>query len=249
MCLCVCCRKELGMKNSVLLIIPAYNEEENILNTYKQIEEYNKKNKNNTYDVIVINDGSTDKTEMILKENKIPYITLINNLGIGGAVQTGYKYAYENGYDIAVQFDGDGQHDVNCVASIIKPIVDKKANMVIGSRFVDKSSSAFQSTFARRIGINLISFAIKLKSGKKVYDTTSGFRAVDKKIIKKFAKLYPIEYPEPISTVNVLFSNFKIVEIPVSMNERVGGKSSIVSWKKAYYMINVLLSILLMKRR
>ena len=109
------------MKDRILLIIPAYNEEENILDTYKEIRNFNKNNKVK-YDVIVINDGSTDNTENILNENKIRHITLIHNLGIGGAVQTGYKYAYENNYDIAVQFDGDGQHDVNYVYDIIKPI-------------------------------------------------------------------------------------------------------------------------------
>ncbi len=237
------------MKKSVLLIIPAYNEESNILNTYKKIQEFNKNAKENQYSVIVINDGSRDNTESILRDNKIPYISLINNLGIGGAVQTGYKYAYENNYDIAVQFDGDGQHDVNYVMELIKPILDGEANMTIGSRFVDKNSSEFKSTFARRVGISLISTAIKIKTGIRVKDTTSGFRAVDKKTIKMFAKSYPLEYPEPISTTKILLSKLKIAEVPVSMNERIGGKSSIVSWKKAYYMINVMLTILLMKRR
>ena len=121
----------------ILIIIPAYNEEENILNTYNSIKEYNKKNKTN-YDVIVINDGSKDNTEEILQKNKINHIRLIQNLGIGGAVQTGYKYAYENGYDIAIQFDGDGQHDVNYVKNIIEPIINKQSNMVIGSRFITR---------------------------------------------------------------------------------------------------------------
>ena len=119
----------------VLLIIPAYNEEENILKTYQKVIDYNKKEKKH-YDVIVINDCSKDKTSKICHDNKIPVIDLIHNLGIGGAVQTGYKYAYENNYDIAVQFDGDGQHDVRYVEKIIKPIIEKKADFVIGSRFV-----------------------------------------------------------------------------------------------------------------
>ena len=119
----------------VLLIIPAYNEEENILKTVKKIEEYSKE-----IDYIVINDGSTDKTLQILQENKIKHINLIENLGIGGAVQTGYKYAYENNYDIAIQFDGDGQHDVTYVPKICEPILNGQANMCIGSRYLDKSS-------------------------------------------------------------------------------------------------------------
>lgn len=237
------------MKNNVkiLLIIPAYNEEGNVLNTYNNVIAYNKKYKTN-YDVIVINDGSKDNTSKICHENNIPIIDLFQNLGIGGAVQTGYKFAYENNYDIAIQFDGDGQHDVSYIKNIVEPITKKRANMVIGSRFVDKTSSEFKSSFARRIGISLISSVIKFKTKKKIYDTTSGFRAADKSVIKLFSANYPTEYPEPISTISVLQNGLEVAEVPVSMNERENGQSSISSWKKAYYMINVILSILLMKR-
>lgn len=230
----------------ILIIIPAYNEEENILNTVNSIKDYNKKNKTN-YDVIVINDGSEDNTEEILVKNKINHIKLIQNLGIGGAVQTGYKYAHENGYDVAIQFDGDGQHDVNYVKDIIKPIEEKKANMVIGSRFVKEGASKFRSTALRRLGINIISFVIKMKTGKKIYDTTSGFRAADKNVIEQFISYYPTEYPEPISTVNALVCDYTVSEVPVEMKPRVAGVSSISKFKSAYYMINVILSILLMK--
>lgn len=228
----------------VLLIIPSYNEEENVLNNYKRIIKHNEKYKTN-YDVIIVNDGSKDKTEKICKENNIPYISLIHNLGIGGAVQTGYKYAYEHDYDIAVQFDGDGQHDVRYVENIIKPIKDKKADMVIGSRFIDKNSSEFKTSRARRIGIKLISFFIKIITKKKIYDTTSGFRAVDKKLIERFASNYPVEYPEPVSTTEVLRLGYRVEEVPVSMNERENGVSSIKAWKNVYYMINVILSIVI----
>ena len=236
------------MEKKVLIVIPAYNEEECIYNTYKTIVDYNKKNKTN-YDVIVINDGSKDNTRTILEEKGIPHINLINNLGIGGAVQTGYKYAFENGYDIAVQYDGDGQHDVAYVKDIIKPIVEDKANMVVGSRFVTKTDEGFKSTAARRLGINIISFFIKLKTKKKVYDVTSGFRAIDRNILKLFIDYYPVEYPEPISTVNVLKYGYIVDEVPVIMKEREGGKSSIHTWKNIYYMINVILSIMLTKGR
>lgn len=234
------------MKKKILLIIPAYNEEENILKTCNNIIIYNKKNKTN-YDFIVINDGSTDNTEEILVKNHINHIKLIHNLGIGGAVQTGYKYALEQNYDIAIQFDGDGQHDVKYVEAIINPIIKNKANMVIGSRFMDDTSK-FKSSKARRIGINLISCVIKIKTNRKIYDTTSGFRAVDKKVIKLFANSYPTEYPEPISTVNVVKNKYSVIEVPVNMQERAGGKSSINSWKTVYYMINVILSIMLIRK-
>lgn len=232
------------MEKKVILVIPAYNEEANILKTYNSILEYNK-NQHTSFDVIVINDGSKDTTEMILNQNNIPHITLIHNLGIGGAVQTGYKYAYQNGYDIAIQFDGDGQHDINYACKIIKPLIKEEANMSIGSRFVDSSSSEFKSTKARQMGIKLISGFIKFFTGKKVYDVTSGFRAIDKSLIDRFSKDYPLEYPEPISTTEILKDGFLVCEVPVSMNERLGGVSSIRSWKNVYYMLNVLLSIVI----
>lgn len=235
-------------KQKILIIVPAYNEEANILNVYTKITDYNKKYKTN-YEVLVINDGSKDKTEEILVENKIKHIKLINNLGIGGAVQTGYKYAFDNDYDIAVQFDGDGQHDVNYIKNIIDPIISEKADLVIGSRFVSDDKDNFRSTAARRLGINVISFFIKMVAKHKVYDTTSGFRACNKKIIKEFASDYPREYPEPITTVEMIKKGYRLDEVPVKMKERTGGKSSIHSWKNIYYMVNVVLSILIIGTR
>ena len=227
----------------ILLIIPAYNEEDNILKTCNKIKKENKE-----LDFIVINDGSKDNTLKILNENNIPHIDLIHNLGIGGAVQTGYKYALEHNYDIAVQFDGDGQHDVRYVEKLIKPIIDDEADFTIGSRFIEELST-FKSSKARRIGINIISFFIKLFTGKKIYDTTSGFRAVNKDIIKFFAIYYPIEYPEPVSTTELLKQGKRVKEVSVEMNEREGGVSSIRAWKNAYYMFNVILSIIIVSIR
>lgn len=194
--------------------------------------------------MIVINDCSTDKTLKICKENNIPVIPLIHNLGIGGAVQTGYKYAIEHGYDVALQYDGDGQHDVRYVEKIIEPILKEKVDLTIGSRFIDKNSSQFKSSTARQIGIKIISFFIKLVTGKKIYDVTSGFRAANKIVIADFAKSYPIDYPEPITNTELLKKNYNIKEVAVSMNEREGGISSINSWKTVYFMINVILSVL-----
>lgn len=232
-------------KVKVLLIIPAYNEEKNIINTCKEIKNYNKKSQFKV-DFIVINDGSTDNTLGVLNKNKLPHISLIENLGIGGAVQTGYKYALENDYDIAIQFDGDGQHDVNYIENLLIPILNNEADMVIGSRFIKENESSFKPDFKHMLGINIISKTIKIKTNKKIYDTTSGFRAVNKTIIKRFAKNYPQEYPEPISTVDVIKHGYKIKEVGVSMNARQEGKSSIHSWKQVYYMFNVVLSILMM---
>ena len=226
------------MKNKILLIIPAYNEEENILRVCTEIKE-----KRSDLDYVVINDGSKDNTLKILKENKLNHINLVHNLGIGGAVQTGYKYAYENNYDIAVQFDGDGQHDINYVQKICEPIINGETNMCIGTRYLDKNSSEFQSTFMRRLGKNIISFFIRIFCHKKITDPTSGFRAVDKNIIELFANNYPTDYPEPESTVEVLKNKYKVMEVPVSMNQRKGGKSSINIIKSIDYMVKVSLAI------
>ena len=231
----------------VLLIIPAYNEEDSILKTYQKVVDYNKKN-NTNYEVIVINDASTDKTKSILEENNIPHINLIHNLGIGGAVQTGYKYAYYHDYDIAVQYDGDGQHDIRYVKSIIEPIIKDEADMVIGSRFISDIDT-FKSTAARRVGIKVISAFMKFSTGKRVYDTTSGFRAVSKELIYDFYLSYPSEYPEPVTTAEVLRKKYRVSEVPVEMNEREGGISSIRAWKNIYYMLNVCLALLAIKIR
>lgn len=233
--------------NKILIIIPAYNEEDNILKIYNSIKEFNKQNKIN-YDVIVINDGSKDKTGEILDKEKIPHIDLIHNLGIGGAVQTGYKYAFYNNYDIAIQFDGDGQHDINYVPKLIDPILKNEVDFVIGSRFIDNIST-FKTSFSRRVGIKIISSFIHLFTRVRIYDTTSGFRACSKEIIKLFAGSYPLEYPEPITTVELIKKGFKIKEVGVNMNERQGGVSSIHTWKNVYYMFNVCLSIIVASTR
>lgn len=231
------------MERKILIIIPAYNEEENILKAYNKIIDYNNNN-GTSYDVIVINDCSTDNTLEICLDNNIPVIPIIHNLGIGGAVQTGYKYALANNYDIALQYDGDGQHDVKYVEAIVRPLLNGEADLTIGSRYIDDSSSEFKSSFARQQGIKLISFFIKLVTKKKIYDVTSGFRAANQKVIKDFASSYPIDYPEPITNTELLKKNYTILEVPVSMNEREGGISSINSWKTVYFMINVILSVL-----
>ena len=227
----------------IILIVPAYNEEENILKVCEMIKKYNDFNEQKL-DYIIINDCSTDNTLNILKDNRLRHINLINNLGIGGAVQTGYKYAYENNYDIAIQFDGDGQHDINYIETICKPIINGQADMCIGTRYLDKTSSKFQSTAIRRLGSGLISLFIKIFAGEKITDPTSGFRAVNKKVIEEFTKEYPKEYPEPESTVSLLVNNYKISEVPVSMNERKAGKSFVTPFKSIDYMVKVLLAII-----
>ena len=235
--------KSVGKR--VLLIVPAYNEQESILSTCRAIMEHS-----NGYDLIVINDGSTDNTERILDENHIPHIELVENLGIGGAVQTGYKYALENNYDVAVQFDGDGQHDIESVADLVEPILDGEADMVIGSRFVKKDMDNFKSSAARRAGIKVLSGMIKWKTGKRIYDTTSGFRAAGREVIRLFATEYSSEYPEPISTTSAILNDFKVSELPAKMRSRAGGKSSISGLHTdIYYMVNVFFNIIVLGRK
>lgn len=225
----------------VLVIIPAYNEELNIQNTVNKIVKYNKKS-SNKIDYIIINDGSTDGTKKICIRNNYNVINLIHNLGIGGAVQTGYKYALENNYDVAIQFDGDGQHDENYIDSLVNEI-EEGNNFVIGSRFVSELSK-FKSTGTRRMGIKILSFLIRLCTGKKIYDPTSGFRAADREVIKLFADHYPTEYPEPESTVELISKKLKVKEVPVEMHEREFGTSSIKPLKSIYYMFSVSISII-----
>lgn len=224
----------------ILMIIPAYNEEKNILDTVDSIKKY----KNIKLDYVVINDGSKDNTRKVLINNKLNFIDLSNNLGIGAAVQTGYKYAYNNDYDIAIQFDGDGQHDISYVDRLIDSIKKDECDMVVGSRFVGDDSK-FKSTKVRRIGINILSFLIKILTGQQIKDMTSGYRAVNKKIIEKFALDYVFEYPEPITNLQVVNDGYKVKEVSVGMNERKFGKSSINFYKSIYYMLNVVLTMLI----
>lgn len=225
----------------VLVIIPAYNEEKNIIKTVESLKTV--KLKNHTLDYVVINDGSCDNTKKVCIENNFNLIDLPFNLGIGGAVQTGYKYAYYNNYDIAIQFDGDGQHDASYITSLIEEI-ENGNDIVIGSRFISDLST-FKSTRIRRVGINFLSWLIKKVTGKKIYDPTSGFRAVNKKIIHLFADNYPSDYPEPDTIVTIIKKDFKVSEIPVKMHERANGQSSISLMKSVYYMIKVSLAIII----
>ena len=227
----------------VLIIIPAYNEQNSLLETVKGLKETIKKDKDSTkIDYVIINDCSNDKTLDICRENNLNIINLPVNLGIGGAVQTGYKYALENDYDIAIQMDADGQHKPEYIYDLIKAIVDGN-DMVIASRFIEKNG--FQSTFLRRLGINLYSKLIKLFSGVTIKDTTSGYRAVNKRIIKYFAKSYPVDYPEPETNAILAKAKCKISEIPVIMEERKNGKSSITALKSIYYAGKVALAIII----
>ena len=221
-----------------LVIVPAYNEEKNVSSVIKNLREFCPE-----YDIIVVNDCSQDNTSGILEELQVNYLTLPVNLGIGGAVQSGYLYALRNGYDAAVQFDGDGQHEADYIDDLLRPIVEDNADITIGSRFIEKKG--FQSSAARRTGINLLSAVIRLLSGVEVKDVTSGMRAVNRKMIKLYASDYAQDYPEPEAVLSAALHDARILEVPVEMRERASGKSSINSFKSVYYMIKVSLALVL----
>ena len=217
-----------------LLIIPAYNEEDCILDVARKIESFG-------YDYIIVNDGSTDSTLKICKENNLNVLDLPRNLGIGGAVQAGHKYALRNGYDVDIQVDGDGQHDISYIPLLIKQI-EEGADLVIGSRFLVQTAG-FQSTIMRRVGIKWLSFMLKFLYKQTITDPTSGFRASGKRTLELFARTYPIDYPEPESIAESLNHKLKVSEVSVEMKERAGGTSSINVFSSVYYMIKVSLAI------
>jgi glycosyltransferase involved in cell wall biosynthesis len=232
----------MGEHMKKLIIIPAYNEQESIKKTVEDIIKNAPE-----FDYIVINDCSTDRTKEICETEKFNVVHLPVNLGIGGAVQTGYLYAARNGYDIAVQVDGDGQHDPKFLSKMAEFIEAEHADMVIGSRFINKEG--FQSSGARRVGIKYFTMLIKLLTGAKITDPTSGLRMVNREIIEFFAEEYPKDYPEPESVVAILRRKKKVLELPVIMRERSGGVSSISMKKSVYYMIKVSLAILIERIR
>lgn len=225
-----------------LVIIPAFNEEGNLEKTIEDIKENAP-----GFDYVIINDCSTDGTLEMCRKHGYSYLNLPVNLGIGGAVQTGYRYAYFHGYDIAVQFDGDGQHSARYLEEMVSLMGETKSDMVIGSRFIEKEG--FQSSVLRRMGIRYFTVLIKILTGQTITDPTSGMRMINRKLLKKFTEDYPKDYPEPESVVTVLAEKHKVTEMPVVMNEREEGVSSISLRKSVYYMIKVSFAILIARMK
>lgn len=221
-----------------LVIIPAYNEQGGIVKTVRDVREYAP-----DFDYVIINDCSTDHTLEICRERGFSVVNLPVNLGIGGGVQTGYVYAFRNGYDLAVQFDGDGQHNARYLNEMAEKLEKEHLDMVIGSRYIKKEG--FQSTGLRRMGIKYFTWLIKLVTGKKITDPTSGMRMVNRDVMELYAKNYPKDYPEPESVVTILKKGKQVEEMPVQMNAREEGVSSISPKKSIYYMIKVSLAILI----
>ena len=220
----------------VLVIIPAYNEQECIVDAVNSVKAAG-------YDYIVVNDGSSDATLEVCKMNDIRVLNLPQNLGIGGAVQAGHLFAREFGYDVDIQFDGDGQHDSSYLDALVEQI-QAGADLVIGSRYL-ADSNGFKSTLLRRIGQIWLSGCLRVFSGISISDPTSGFRACSKRAIQLFADDYPIDYPEPESIAVAVRRGCIVREVPVTMHERQGGVSSIDALGSIYYMVKVTLAILI----
>ena len=221
----------------VLVIIPAYNEAETIGQLLRDLQEQVPQ-----FDVLVIDDGSTDTTSSVVCS--FPTVALIRlpfNLGIGGGMQTGFKYALANGYDIAVQCDGDGQHPVERIPDLVRLVEEGAADVVIGSRYV--ADTGYRPTFGRRVGKSMLSRWIDFFIGGGITDTTSGFRAMNRRALEVFAQTYPEDYPEPEALVILQRCGLKAAEVPVKMRPRQGGETSIRAHRAVYYMVKVGMAI------
>jgi glycosyltransferase involved in cell wall biosynthesis len=225
---------------NILIIIPCFNEQASLPQLLSDIDKV-KLSEKYSLSVSIINDCSTDNTKSVSRGNNVELIDLPINLGIGGAVQSGLKYALKNDFDIVIQVDGDGQHPATELQKLLDCYESTNANLVIGSRFIVKEG--FQSSFMRRLGINYFHLLNKAFTGKSIYDSTSGFRLFDRKAIALGSRYYPDDYPEPESLVFFSKAGLSIQETPVVMVHRSGGQSSIRSFTSFYYCVKVTLAM------
>jgi hypothetical protein len=217
-------------------IVPALNEERSIARVIAELRAFDP-----GLEIVVVSDGSTDRTAAVAAEHGAHALQLPFNLGIGGAVQTGFRYAYENDFDIAVRVDGDGQHDAMQLGKVLEPVLAGEVDIAVGSRFV--GGEGYQSSRSRRVGIRILAWTVSRLVGQRVTDTTSGFQAVNREGIALFARDYPHDYPEVEATVMVFRHKLRLAEVPVSMREREHGSSSITALRSVYYMVKVLLAL------
>jgi glycosyltransferase involved in cell wall biosynthesis len=219
-----------------LAIVPAHNEAPSIAHVVSEIRAADR-----NLHIVVVDDGSTDGTAAAAARSGAHVVQLPFNLGIGAAMQTGYQYARDHGFDLAVQIDGDGQHDPRELPKLIAPILEGATDVAVGTRFA--GATGYRAPFARRIGIVLFAWLVSLIVRQRVTDTTSGFRAVNRKGILLFASDYPHDYPEVETTVLVFRHKLRMVEVPVAMRVRTSGRSSITFARSIYYVIKVSLAL------
>jgi glycosyltransferase involved in cell wall biosynthesis len=219
-----------------IAIVPAYNEEQNIGRVVDELRAFDPE-----LDVVVISDGSVDGTTAVAAERGAHVVALPFNLGIGGAVQTGFKYAHENGYELVVRCDGDGQHIPAELPKVLAPVLAGDADIAVGSRFA--GGEGYRSSATRRIGIRLLALIVSAIARQRVTDTTSGFQALNRKALDLFAADYPHDYPEVEGMVMTIKHRLRLREVPVAMREREHGQSSITALRSIYYMAKVLTAL------
>lgn len=221
----------------VLVIVPAYNEFASLPHVILDLRAGPV-----ATDIVIVDDGSRDHTAAIARQMSVAVISLPFNLGIGGAVQTGFRYGVERAYDIAIQFDGDGQHLASEIPVLLKPILSGNADVVVGSRFASKRRE-YPSSFARRAGSIVLSQLIRFLSRRHYTDVTSGFRAYNARALAVVAADYPQDFPEPESLLTLCRYGLRVCEVPVTMRARMGGASSLHVWRAGYYMVKVGLAL------
>jgi glycosyltransferase involved in cell wall biosynthesis len=222
-------------QKKILVIIPAYNESKSIGSVIDDVRKYL-----SSADIAVVNDGSLDETGGIAEGKGVFVLNLPYNLGIGGAVQTGYKFAAEREYEVAVQVDADGQHPPQAIPGLIEAVHNDEADMVIGSRYIENEDR--EPSLTRSLGKSLLSGVVSFLAGQTITDSSSGFRAMNRRVIHLLASRYPRDYPEPESVILLVREKFRVKEIPVRMNRRMAGKSSITLSKGLYYVIKVIVA-------
>ena len=225
-----------GRFSKLLAIVPALNEASSIEHVIGDI-----RSSAPDFDIVVVDDGSTDATATLARQAGARVLSLPFNLGIGGAVQCGFTYAMENGYDIAVQVDGDGQHQAAALTRLVEELLNNRADVVVGSRYL--GAKEYKAPFVRRLGMVALSYLISAIVRRKITDPTSGLRAYNRKAIAFCARNYPGDYPEPEVIPLMARAGLRLVEVPVAMSQRHSGQSSI-TWSRAfYYMVKVTLAI------
>ena len=223
---------------SRIAIVPALNEEATIAGVVEEIRAFD-----DGLAILVIDDGSHDRTAQVARAAGARVLRLPFNLGIGGAVQTGFRYAFENGFDLAVRVDGDGQHDPSQLAAVIEPVARGETDIAVGSRYLAPSGHGYRSSVTRRVGIRLLARIVSLLTRQRITDPTSGFQALNRKGIMLFAADYPHDYPEVEAIVLVERHRLRLVEVPIAMRPRTSGRSSIRTFSSIYYMVKVLLAL------
>jgi len=220
-----------------IAIVPALNEEGAIGGVIDELRAFDP-----GFEIVVVDDGSVDRTADVAREHGAHVLRLPFNLGIGGSVQTGFRYAYENGFELAVRVDGDGQHDPAQLGAVVDPVLRGQVDIAVGSRYLQRGGG-YRSSVPRRVGIRILASTVSALTGQKITDPTSGFQALNRRAITLFAADYPHDYPEVEALVMLIRHRLRLTEVPVAMRPRAAGRSSIRTLSSVYYMVKVMLAL------